>query len=63
MAVSYRFIRNLEVAIKDREKYSSNLGKVCGGGMVGSFSSKGKIRGILSGLSEYTPEKAVWKGL
>ena len=27
MAVSYRFIRNLEVAIKDWEKCSSNLGK------------------------------------
>ena len=27
IAVFYRFIRNLEVAIKDREKYSSNLGK------------------------------------
>ena len=30
MAASYRFIRNLEVAIKGREKYSSNLGKDCG---------------------------------
>ena len=27
MAVFYKFIRNLELPIKDREKYSSNLGK------------------------------------
>ena len=27
MAASYRFTRNLKVAIKDSEKYSSNLGK------------------------------------
>ena len=27
MTAFYRFIRNLEVAIRDREKYSSDLGK------------------------------------
>ena len=27
MAASYRLTRNLKVAIKDSEKYSSNLGK------------------------------------
>ena len=27
MAVFYRFIRNLEIAIRDKEEYSSDLGK------------------------------------
>ena len=27
MAVFYRFIRNLYIAIRDRKKYSSDLGK------------------------------------
>ena len=43
MAVSYRFIYSLEVAIKDREGYYSNLGKNLRdkGGRL--FSSKTEI--------------------
>ena len=33
MVVSCKFIRNLEVAIKARERYSSNLGKAFRGGV------------------------------
>ena len=64
MVVFYRFIYNLEVAIWDREKYSSNLGKsLRGGGVVESFWTRINIRGIPSRLSEYIPEQAALKGL
>ena len=39
MTLSGTFIHNLEVAIKDREKYSSNLGKIWWVRVAGSFSS------------------------
>ena len=35
MVVSHKFIRNLEAAIKARERYSSNLGKNFAGGGIG----------------------------
>ena len=36
MAVSYRFFGNLEVAIKDRERYFSNRCKTFARGVVGN---------------------------
>ena len=61
MAVSYRFSRNLQVAIKDSERYSSKLDKSLWG--RGSFLSKIEIRGMPSRLSEYISEHAVLKEL
>ena len=48
MAVFYRFICNLQIAIRDRKKYSSD---------------QGKIRDMSSRLSEYISEEAVLKKL
>ena len=42
MAVFYRFIHNLEVAIKDKKSYFSNLGKIFWGG--GGSHLKVKLR-------------------
>ena len=60
MAVSYRFIHNFEVAIKDKRQ-SSILGKTftnnaMGGGI--SFLSNVKIISMPSRLSEYILEQA-----
>ena len=59
MAVFYRFIRNLKVAIKDKERYLSNQGKRDGR----SVSSKIKIRDTPSTLSECIPKQTVLKEL
>ena len=59
MAVSYRFIRNSEVAIKGRERYSSKLSTTLRGDGWGLFFSTTKIRGMPSRLSEYITELAV----
>ena len=58
MAVSNRFISNLEKAIKEKERYSSNLYKSLLGG---SCSSKIKIRGTPPRLLEYISDQAVMK--
>ena len=63
MAVFYRFIHNLEVAIKDKKSYFSNLGKIFFGGGGESFKSKVKSGGMPSRLSEYIPEQVVLKEL
>ena len=55
MAVSYRFIYSLEVAIKDREGYYSNLGKNLRGKGGRLFSSKIYL------FSVYIPEQIVLK--
>ena len=66
----YRFIQNFETAIKDKEVYSSNLCKTLRDAIEGwwwwwwwwrwrSFSSKVKIRGMVSRLSEYILKQAV----
>ena len=61
MAVSYRFIYSLEVTIKDRQGYYSNLGKNLRGKGGRLFSSKTEIRNMLSRLSVYIPEQIVLK--
>ena len=63
MAVFYRFIHNLEVAIKDKKSYFSNLGKIFWGAGGKSFKSKVKSGGMPSRLSEYIPEQVVLKEL
>ena len=61
MAVSYRFIYSLEVTIKDRQGYYSNLGKNLRGKGGRLFASKTEIRNMLSRLSVYIPEQIVLK--
>ena len=64
MAVFYRFIRNLEVAIKDREKYSSNLGKrLLGKGWEDHFEVKLRSEACHLDFQKIIPEQAVLKGL
>ena len=60
MAVFYRFIRNLEVAIKDREKYSSNLGKrLLGKGWEDHFEVKLRSEACHLDFQNIIPEQAV----
>ena len=63
MALSYRLIHNMEATIKDKEEHFSNLGKNLPGEGWEIISSKIKIRGMPSWLSEYIPEEAVLKEL
>ena len=63
MAVFYRFIHNLEVAIKDKKSYFSNLGKIFLG--AGGSHLKVKLRAEACHLDfpEYIPEQVVLKEL
>ena len=63
MGVFDRFIHNLEVAIKDKKSYFSNLGKIFLGAGGESFKSKVRSGGMPSRLSEYIPEQVVLKEL
>ena len=56
MAVSDRFICNVEKPFKLRQKFALV-------GLLGLFRSKIKIRGTSSRLSEYITQEAVLKGL
>ena len=57
MAISYRVIYNLEQAIEDKEKHSSNLDKPVLWGEWGRFQVK--LRLEASRVPEYIPEQAV----
>ena len=63
MAVFYRFIHNLYIAIRDRKKYSSDLGKSLQGAAWEDHFEVKLRSGMLSTLSEYISEQAVLKGL